>query len=95
MFWFKFLNLYPFPLRCVHGDFPTVVSEPRYFGSVLVLVIIHVMCNVCFTAFQLACLLMFYEKDPPKPFGTNAKGANFMYMIHKEINMVDLKFFLK
>ena len=63
-------------------------------GSVLVLVIIHVMCNVCFYRFSLACLLLFYEEDPPNGFGINAKGANFMYVIHKEINMIDLNIFL-
>jgi hypothetical protein len=64
-----------------------VISQQWYqshaiFGSVLVLVIIHVMCNVCFTAFQLACLLMFCEKDPPKVFETDVKGAKYMYEIH-------------
>ena len=39
--------------------------------------------------------MLFYEKDPPKLFGTNAKSANFMYMIHREINMIDLNILLK
>ena len=45
-----------------------------------------------FYRFSIGMLVDVLRKDPPKVFGTNAKGANFMYVIHKEINMIDLRF---
>jgi len=50
---------------------------------------------MCVLPLFFGMIVVVLRKDPPKLFGINPKGAKFMYMIHKEINMIDLNIFLK